>query len=92
MTTIENIILKKLIKELKNDNISMIDDSENLDNICFINNKGDIWKCYKNLFFRKGGMCKTFTLTKKKNEISVIDITDEMFYDLMKCFILNKLK
>ena len=97
MTNLDNIFIQKLIKELELLNFKLVNDPDNCNNICFKNEENDIWRCSKEMFFRINGMCMTHGFVskdKRSNSVIIkwIPITDEMFYNIIKVLILNKLQ
>ena len=90
-TTIDNIEIQKLIRELKAVDINHIEDPYGLDNIWFEKDGVSIGSCYEQ-FFRYHGLCTIPILdterSKKKDMLKWIPVTDAMFYQMFKLVII----
>jgi hypothetical protein len=79
--------INKLINELKPLGIEFDEFDTPLDNVKFTY-KGETIKMGYWFFYRRGGMCKTLKY-KNEKEVEWIDITDDVFYSLVKKIILS---
>ena len=103
ITTLENKYVQQLIADLAKEKILFsLDQEETVDhngkrklqNVVFERGNRKL-KIYNGIFFREGGICcvlvKAPTKSKKEKDsfVKIMDITDEMFYQLQKQTILE---
>ena len=102
-TDLNNKNVQKLITDLEKEGISFSFDTDTtstykwkkhgerklLDNVVF-ERDGKKIKIYYDLFFRITGLCKIFKENEKDNTFEWITVTDEMFYEAQRQFILYR--
>ena len=88
-TTLHNEFVKRLISDLYKEDIHFSLDGD-FGNVIFTKD-GEDYKMCNWFFFHEGGMTKILT-SKNKKEAYWVDVTELMFYDLIKKIVFNHFK